>query len=120
MSAAPAKRKPAAKTAKKTATKAPAKAAPKAAKKAAAPRAAARTAPKATAPDRPSAPPAASAAPAAAAAATSGPIEVCPRCGTATFGPEDRTRWEGRRTVRFTVLVCERGHTFAHPVVKPA
>lgn len=39
--------------------------------------------------------------------------EVCPRCGTEKFGPEERTRIEGRRTVRYTVLVCERGHTFA-------
>ncbi len=61
------------------------------------------------------------AAPAKATAApATGPVEVCPSCGTATFGPEERTRWEGRRTVRFTVLVCERGHTFAHPVIRPA
>lgn len=44
--------------------------------------------------------------------------EVCPRCGTTKFGPEERTRWEARRTVRYTVLVCERGHTFAHPVTR--
>jgi hypothetical protein len=41
--------------------------------------------------------------------------EVCPRCGTSKFGPEDRIRAEGNRTVRYTVLVCERGHTFARP-----
>lgn len=41
---------------------------------------------------------------------------VCPRCGTQKFGPEERTRIEGRRTVRYTILVCERGHTFARPV----
>jgi len=47
---------------------------------------------------------------------------ACPRCGTEKFGPEDRTRVEGRRTVRYTVLVCERGHTFAKPApfAKPA
>ena len=42
-------------------------------------------------------------------------VETCPRCGTTSFGPEDRIRAEGRRTVRYTVLVCERGHTFARP-----
>jgi hypothetical protein len=40
---------------------------------------------------------------------------ACPRCGTAKFGPEPRIRAEGTRTVRYTVLVCERGHTFARP-----
>lgn len=49
---------------------------------------------------------------------TSAAVEVCPRCGTTKFGPEERTRWEARRTVRYTVLVCERGHTFAHPVTR--
>ena len=49
----------------------------------------------------------------ASAAAPSG--EVCPRCGTSKFGPEERIRAEGSRTVRYTVLVCERGHTFARP-----
>jgi hypothetical protein len=42
--------------------------------------------------------------------------DVCPRCGTAKFGPEQRIRAEGSRTVRYTILVCERGHTFAKPV----
>ena len=42
---------------------------------------------------------------------------VCPRCGTAKFGPEQRIRAEGSRTVRYSILVCERGHTFAHPLV---
>ena len=46
----------------------------------------------------------------------SGPRLVCPRCGTAKFGPERRTRVEGTRTVRYSVLVCERGHTFARAV----
>ncbi len=40
---------------------------------------------------------------------------VCPRCGTEKFGPEERIRAEGSRTVRYTILVCERGHTFARP-----
>lgn len=44
--------------------------------------------------------------------------EVCPRCGTSKFGPEQRIRAEGSRTVRYTILVCERGHTFAHPVTR--
>jgi hypothetical protein len=43
-------------------------------------------------------------------------IDVCPRCGTTKFGLEERTRVDGRRTVRYTVLVCERGHTFAKPI----
>ncbi|MDE3113188.1 MAG: hypothetical protein KGN00_07460 [Chloroflexota bacterium] len=47
-------------------------------------------------------------------------VDACPRCGTTKFGPEERTRWEGRRTVRYSVLVCERGHTFAHPVPRRA
>lgn len=42
--------------------------------------------------------------------------DVCPRCGTAKFAPEQRTRVEGARTVRYTILVCERSHTFARPV----
>jgi uncharacterized membrane protein len=46
--------------------------------------------------------------------------EVCPRCGSSKFGPEERIRAEGNRTVRFTVLVCERGHTFAKPVRRTA
>jgi uncharacterized membrane protein len=46
--------------------------------------------------------------------------EVCPRCGTEKFGPEERTRLDGRRTVRYTVLVCERGHTFAKPARRTA
>jgi hypothetical protein len=45
--------------------------------------------------------------------------EVCPRCGSPTFAPEERTRFEGRRIVRTTVLVCERGHTFAKPAKAP-
>ena len=51
-------------------------------------------------------------------AAAPTPTETCPRCGTATFGPEQRTRADGTRTVRYTILVCERGHTFAHAVTK--
>ncbi len=43
-------------------------------------------------------------------------VDTCPRCGTTKFAPEERIRAEGRRTVRYTVLVCERGHTFAKPV----
>lgn len=46
--------------------------------------------------------------------------EVCPRCGTSKFGPEERIRAEGNRTVRYTVLVCERGHTFARPARRGA
>lgn len=42
---------------------------------------------------------------------------ACPRCGTTKFAREERIRAEGARTVRFTVLVCERGHTFAKPRV---
>lgn len=42
--------------------------------------------------------------------------EACPRCGTAKFAAERRIRVEGDRTVRYTILVCERGHTFARPV----
>lgn len=67
--------------------------------------------------------PRAKAAPAAKAAATPKPAaptqgsEVCPRCGTSKFASEERTRFEGRRVVRTTVLVCERGHTFAKPAV---
>lgn len=52
-------------------------------------------------------------APAAAEA-----VATCPRCGTPKFGPEQRIRAEGSRTVRYTILVCERGHTFAHPLVR--
>lgn len=44
--------------------------------------------------------------------------ETCPRCGTAKFGPEQRIRAEGNRTVRYTILVCERGHEFARPVAR--
>ncbi|MBI2324314.1 MAG: hypothetical protein HYY42_01365 [Chloroflexi bacterium] len=44
---------------------------------------------------------------------------ACPRCGTTRFGPEQRIRAESNRTVRYTILVCERGHTFAHPLVTP-
>ncbi len=47
-----------------------------------------------------------------------GAKEVCPRCGTEKFGPEQRIRAEGSRTVRYTVLVCEHGHTFARPRVR--
>jgi len=61
------------------------------------------------------APPKAAEGPAAASAAPAG-VEVCPRCGTTKFAAEDRTRVDGRRTVRYTVLVCERGHTFAKPL----
>jgi hypothetical protein len=50
------------------------------------------------------------------AAAATEAVDVCPRCGTTKFGPEQRTRVDGNRTVRFTILVCERGHTFAKPV----
>ncbi len=53
-----------------------------------------------------------------AAEAPKAAVEVCPRCGTAKFGPEDRIRAEGDRTVRYTVLVCERGHTFARPITR--
>lgn len=42
---------------------------------------------------------------------------ACPRCGTPKFAAEQRTRVEGDRTVRYTILVCERGHTFAKPSV---
>ena len=45
-------------------------------------------------------------------------VPACPRCGTSKFGPEDRIRAEGNRTVRYTILVCERGHTFARPVTR--
>ena len=59
---------------------------------------------------------------ATAAPATESPVApgtpVCPRCGTAKFAAEERTRVDGRRTVRYTVLVCERGHTFAKPVIR--
>lgn len=54
----------------------------------------------------------------AAPSKTTAPIETCPRCGTPKFGPEQRIRAEGNRTVRYTILVCERGHTFAHPLVR--
>lgn len=40
---------------------------------------------------------------------------ACPRCGSGKFAPEQRTRVDGNRTVRFTILVCERGHTFVRP-----
>lgn len=63
------------------------------------------------------------AAPKQAAAAEPKPpaaAEVCPRCGTEKFGAEERTRVEGQRTVRDTVLVCERGHTFARPAGRSA
>lgn len=56
------------------------------------------------------------AAPPAPAPATTAPGGVCPRCGTSTFAPEQRTRVDGSRTVRYAILVCERGHTFAKPV----
>jgi len=104
------------KTAKKTATK-----------KATA----TKPAPKRPAP-RPSQRPAAATAPTAEKKGTAAPTatsaarevlvgaEVCPRCGTEKFGPEERIRAEGRRTVRYTVLVCERGHTFAHAVPRPS
>lgn len=97
-------------------------------KKAPAPR---KTTAKAAAPKKPLAKPAAKAAlpkptepalPAALKPALPKPTstalpqgEVCPRCGTTKFGPEERIRAEGHRTVRYTVLVCERGHTFARP-----
>jgi hypothetical protein len=48
------------------------------------------------------------------------PVPVCPRCGTTKFGPEERTRVEGKRTVRYTLLICENGHTFARPATKKA
>lgn len=44
------------------------------------------------------------------------PGGACPRCGSARFAPEQRIRAEGSRTVRYAILVCERGHTFAKPV----
>lgn len=92
-------RKAAAKPAKKTAPRKTAAARPKRA-------AAARTATKAA--------PAAPQAPAPATAASG----VCPRCGTSTFAPEQRTRVDGNRTVRYSILVCERGHTFAKPAAR--
>lgn len=55
--------------------------------------------------------------PESAKAAVAASAESCPRCGTPKFAPEDRIRVEGARTVRYTVLVCERGHTFAKPRV---
>lgn len=83
-------------------------------KKAAAP---ARTAPKKAVAKRtvaapPAAKPPSPPAPQAAAAGS----DACPRCGTANFAAEQRTRVEGNRTVRYAILVCERGHTFAKPV----
>jgi len=60
-------------------------------------------------------PPKAAAVPAVENVAPAG-VDVCPRCGTTKFAAEDRTRVDGRRTVRYTVLVCERGHTFAKPL----
>lgn len=53
------------------------------------------------------------------AASASEARSACPRCGTSKFGPEQRIRADGSRTVRYTVLVCERGHTFARPVSTP-
>jgi hypothetical protein len=60
--------------------------------------------------------PAKASVPAASGPAVGTTVEVCPRCGTTKFAPEDRTRIDGRRTVRYRVLVCERGHTFGRPV----
>ncbi len=88
---------------KTTAAKKPAAKKPATAKKATAPR-------KTAAPAKALAAPAPQPTPAAAA-----PTETCPRCGTGKFAPEQRIRAEGSRTVRYTVLVCERGHTFARP-----
>ena len=48
------------------------------------------------------------------------PGATCPRCGSSTFGPEQRTRVDGNRTVRYTILVCERGHEFARPREAPS
>ena len=98
-------------TAKKTTAKAaaPKKALPKPAAKAALPKPAERALPATTRPALPK--PSEKALPSG---------EVCPRCGTSKFGPEDRIRAEGNRTVRYTVLVCERGHTFAKPAHRTA
>ncbi len=94
---------------RKTAAKsaAPKKSLAKPASKAAPPKPAERPLPAATRPALPKP---------AEAALPSG--EVCPRCGTSKFGPEQRIRAEGSRTVRYTILVCERGHTFAKPVLR--
>ncbi len=61
------------------------------------------------------APPPAAGSTTPASTVTEPGTEVCPRCGTEKFAPEERMRVDGRRTVRYTVLVCERGHTFARP-----
>lgn len=46
------------------------------------------------------------------------PSGVCPRCGASKFAPEQRIRVDGNRTVRYSILVCERGHTFAKPAAR--
>ena len=76
-----------------------------------------KTAAKAAAPKKALPKPAARPLPGPAPKAALPAGEVCPRCGTSKFGPEDRIRAEGNRTVRYAVLVCERGHTFARPVI---
>jgi hypothetical protein len=98
---------------KTTTAAAPKKALPKPAGKAAVPRPETKTLPKPA--PKPALPPATTPALPKPAAAALPSGEVCPRCGTSKFGPEDRIRAEGNRTVRYTVLVCERGHTFARP-----
>lgn len=65
-------------------------------------------------PARPASPAAATAPAAPAGAPSTG---ACPRCGATSFAPEQRIRVDGNRTVRYTILVCERGHTFAKPSV---